>query len=175
VSALRSIFSSEVCSLALFVLRDNASPPLQLNPKYLDNLTLQLPSSSRSGKLGTLSKKGVTYDITSFPSSASLSQDLQTQAAAPFGAEELDSLSCLLPRKKKGAKLFVGMFSFIKFCLTFLTRPTQSAEKDYSKHCHLAISDIGSALTPATNSHNHKRREIRSTTVKSSFCSLRRR
>jgi len=71
---------------------------LQVKPKNLDGLEIDLPSSSRSDQVGSLSRKSAVYDIWSMG-------DDDTDFA---GAEELRGLTCLLPRRKKMGKLYIG-------------------------------------------------------------------
>jgi hypothetical protein len=71
---------------------------LQVNLKNLDGLEIDAPSPSRSGQVGSLSRKGTVYNIWSMG-------DEDTEFA---GAEELRGLSCLLPRRKKSGKLYMG-------------------------------------------------------------------
>ncbi|KAG1749548.1 hypothetical protein EDB19DRAFT_147213 [Suillus lakei] len=74
--------------------------PDSVKPKYLDGLEIDVPSSSssRSGQIGSLSRKNAVYDIWSMG-------DDDTDFA---GAEELRGLSCLLPRRKKSGKLYMA-------------------------------------------------------------------
>ncbi|KAI0294280.1 hypothetical protein B0F90DRAFT_1757920 [Multifurca ochricompacta] len=68
----------------------------------------------KTGLVGELSRKNTAYDTWAInPShdhnaSASANGDQSIDAEAPVGAEELDSLSVLLPRKRKGGKLFLA-------------------------------------------------------------------
>jgi len=71
---------------------------LQIKPKNLDGLEIDAPLPSRSGQVGSLSRKGTVYDIWSMG-------DEDTEFA---GAEELRGLSCLLPRRKKAGKLYMA-------------------------------------------------------------------
>lgn len=84
----------------------------QVKPKNLDNLNLTLPpsASTSSMRVGTLSKKNAAYDIWSVRDEAS---DETTVA----GGDEVLGLSCLVPRKKKGGKLFTGVHT----CLTLIS------------------------------------------------------
>ncbi|KZP13805.1 hypothetical protein FIBSPDRAFT_1049185 [Athelia psychrophila] len=70
--------------------------PDSVKPKYLENLKIDLPSSSRSETVGVLKRKTVSYDIWAIG-------DGEEQ---PIGGEEIRGLSCLLPRKKKKGRLF---------------------------------------------------------------------
>lgn len=80
----------------------------QVKPKNLDNLKLTLPpsASTSSMRVGTLSKKNAAYDIWSVRDEAS---DETTVA----GGDEVLGLSCLVPRKNKGGKLFTGAYTFL--------------------------------------------------------------
>jgi hypothetical protein len=71
--------------------------PLQLKPKYLDKMSFPLPQKgSTGGKIARISagKKQSQYDI--------------TLASGSTGAEEMRGMSCLLPRRTRSGKLFVG-------------------------------------------------------------------
>lgn len=59
------------------------------------------PSSSRTGIIGSLKRKSAAYDVWS------LGQDSGDDPAV--GGEEIKGLSCLLPRKRKGGKLYPGL------------------------------------------------------------------
>ncbi|OAX36015.1 hypothetical protein K503DRAFT_867883 [Rhizopogon vinicolor AM-OR11-026] len=72
--------------------------PDSIKPKNLDGLEIDAPLPSRSGQVGSLSRKGTVYDIWSMG-------DEDTEFA---GAEELRGLSCLLPRRKKAGKLYMA-------------------------------------------------------------------
>ncbi|KAI0062015.1 hypothetical protein BV25DRAFT_1804497 [Artomyces pyxidatus] len=75
--------------------------PDTLKQKYLENAHILVPSTSRAGRVGTVSQKHSTYDVWS------LSRD-GSSGTAGVGAEELDALSVLLPRAKKGGKLYLA-------------------------------------------------------------------
>lgn len=64
---------------------------------------LDTPSSSGTGRLGSFMKKSVDYDI----------WHLGDNAQEVIGGEELKNLTCLVPRKKKGGKLYAGMFELL--------------------------------------------------------------
>ncbi|KAG2139061.1 hypothetical protein DEU56DRAFT_801560 [Suillus clintonianus] len=72
--------------------------PDSVNAKHFEGLAIDAPSSSRSGQVGSLTRKGTVYDIWSMC-------DDDTNIG---GAEELRGLSCLLPRKKKMGKLYMA-------------------------------------------------------------------
>lgn len=73
---------------------------MQVKPKYLENMKIQLPpSSSSSTRVGTLDRKHTSYDIWN------VGDDNDDQ---PVVGEELKGLSCLLPRKSEKGKLFLG-------------------------------------------------------------------
>ena len=83
--------------------------PLQLKPKHLDKMTFPLTQrSTRGGSIAKISagKKQTQYDI--------------TVASGSAGAEEMRGMACLLPRSRKGGKLFVGepfLYLFAKVLL----------------------------------------------------------
>jgi hypothetical protein len=72
---------------------------VQVKPKYLENVKIDVPSSSRSATVGVLNRKHRSYDIW-------LVGDDDGQL---IGGEEIRGLSCLLPRKKKNGKLYQGI------------------------------------------------------------------
>jgi hypothetical protein len=79
----------------------------KVKPNNLDGVEIDAPGfPSRSGQVGSFTRKGAVYDIWS------MSND-DTEFA-----EELKGLSCLLPRKKKSGKLYMGEFR--SFLLDFI-------------------------------------------------------
>ena len=60
----------------------------QVKPKYLENIKINHPSSSKNERLGTLVRKYATYDIWS----------IGKEDDQPIGGEEIMELSSLLPR-----------------------------------------------------------------------------
>ncbi|OAX31188.1 hypothetical protein K503DRAFT_652131, partial [Rhizopogon vinicolor AM-OR11-026] len=72
--------------------------PDSIEPKNLDGLEFDAPLPSRSGQVGSLSRKGTVYGIWSMGNE-------DTKFA---GAEELGGLSCLFPRKTKTGKLYMS-------------------------------------------------------------------
>lgn len=84
---------------------------LQVKAKHLKGLEIPIPSSS-SQHLGSLDRKNATFDIWSLDQG-----DTQGEEAA-VGGDELRNMSCLLPRKSKKGKLYLGMeitaFFFIR-------------------------------------------------------------
>ncbi|PCH38631.1 hypothetical protein WOLCODRAFT_136373 [Wolfiporia cocos MD-104 SS10] len=79
-------------NLELWVVRI----PNSLKAKYINDLKLNAPSSSITAKIGTVDRKTASYDIWS------LGEDENDVV----GGEEVKGLSCLLPRQRKGGKLF---------------------------------------------------------------------
>lgn len=81
---------------------------VQLKPKYLNNITLPFPEVHASN-VGepvariTAGKKQRQYDVTLVPHAAKITGDI--------GGEEMKAMKCLLPRKAKGGKLFLGVYS----------------------------------------------------------------
>jgi len=87
--------------LELWVIR----VPDGISPKHLNNQQIPVPSSSHTQQVGTLSRKNATYDIWSVcPDTI----ENEGQPPAPAGGEEALGLTCLVPRIKKGSKLFTG-------------------------------------------------------------------
>ena len=75
----------------------------QVKPKYLENLQVEVPSSSKSTRIGSVKRKHATFDIWSVGGD---DDDL------PVGGEEIKNISCLLPKKGKKGKLYPGMSYF---------------------------------------------------------------
>ncbi|KAF9521175.1 hypothetical protein BS47DRAFT_1335287 [Hydnum rufescens UP504] len=87
----------------------NAGPDIELwairipygfKAKHLDNLSLPVPPSSRSGPLRTMERKGVSYNIHGVVNSASQDDDQEDP-----GATEMYTFSCLVPRKSQNGEL----------------------------------------------------------------------
>ncbi|KAF9533677.1 hypothetical protein CPB83DRAFT_757527 [Crepidotus variabilis] len=79
--------------------------PDAIKPKHMENLKIDFPSrTTHSTCVGTLQRKVASFDIWSIGSSDDKNIEL------PVG-EEIKSISCLLPRKKKKGKLYPGEFS----------------------------------------------------------------
>ncbi|TFY60231.1 hypothetical protein EVJ58_g5287 [Rhodofomes roseus] len=78
--------------LELWVVR----VPQGLKPKHLQGIKLEAPSSSETSRIGSIDRKHASYDVWSLGDSPS----------DHVGGEELKRLSCLLPRKSKGGKLY---------------------------------------------------------------------
>lgn len=92
-------------------ISDGLVTPNQVKPKHLESLQLDAPTSARAARIGAIPRKHTTYDVWSIGTETT--DDKHTPAALAAGAEEMRGLSCLLPRKRKGGKLYVGaLFSF---------------------------------------------------------------
>lgn len=87
--------------------------PTAVKAKNLHGVQV-LPPSSVAGRVGDLLRKTTAYDIWSLwppsfrQSSGSSGGDHRDPPHLHVGAEELNSLSVLLPRKRKGGKLFLA-------------------------------------------------------------------
>ncbi|TDL20216.1 hypothetical protein BD410DRAFT_751371 [Rickenella mellea] len=79
--------------------------PDAVRAKHLEGLELHQPSSSRSALVGSVSKKHIGYDVWSIRKNDSEISDIRSRAV-PVGGEEVLGLSCLLPRRKHGGKLY---------------------------------------------------------------------
>ncbi|TBU26084.1 DNA-directed RNA polymerase I subunit RPA34.5-domain-containing protein [Dichomitus squalens] len=79
-------------NLELWVVR----VPDGLKAKHLENVKIELPSSSNTTRLGTIDRKSTAYDVWA----------LGDAEADVVGGDELQAVSCLLPRRKKGGKLY---------------------------------------------------------------------
>ncbi|KAF4604333.1 hypothetical protein EYR40_001512 [Pleurotus pulmonarius] len=90
-----AVESNENCELWLLRIPDS------IKPKYLENLSVELPQTTkRTTKVGVLERKLANYDIWAIGDSE------EADADSPVVGEEIRNLSCLLPRKSKGGKLF---------------------------------------------------------------------
>jgi len=73
---------------------------LQVKPKYLENIKIDVPSSSKSALVGTVKRKHTSYDIWSVGA--------DSEDTPVIGGEEIKNLTCLLPRTSKKGKLYPG-------------------------------------------------------------------
>ncbi|KAF8589693.1 hypothetical protein K439DRAFT_1612496 [Ramaria rubella] len=81
--------------------------PEGLKLKHLDGLEIPQLESSQGDRLYSLERKRAKYDIWSVDSSrADPSQDENDER--PSRGEEMKTLTCLLPRKKKKGKLYIA-------------------------------------------------------------------
>ncbi|TCD64680.1 hypothetical protein EIP91_003794 [Steccherinum ochraceum] len=72
--------------------------PDSIKPKHLESLQLDAPTSSVTGRMGSFEKRHVQYDV----------WNLGDDKDEHVGGEELKNLTCLLPRKRKGGKLYAA-------------------------------------------------------------------
>jgi len=73
--------------------------PGGFSSKHLDGVSIQLPSTSRTGKLGTVARKGVTF-IDQHVNHRDENSDFAV------GGEEMKSFTCLLPRRRAKHQLY---------------------------------------------------------------------
>lgn len=99
--------------------------PDLVKPQHLDGLEIDAPSSSRSGQVGSLSRKSTVYDIWSMG-------DDDTEFA---GAEELRGLSCLLPRRRKMGKLYVAPKEIARH-LVVSAQPSRASPPEHPSILH---------------------------------------
>lgn len=76
----------------------------QFKSKQLESASLQAPTR-KSAQLGTIKRK-----------SGSTVTHIVKRAEEDDGAEEMSNLRCLLPRKRKGGKMFRGAFLLLVLC-----------------------------------------------------------
>jgi len=81
-------------NLELWIIR----VPNAIKPKHLESLPLDAPSSSVTGRIGSFERRSTQYDVWS----------LGDDDSSNVGGEEMKNLTCLLPRKKKGGKLYAA-------------------------------------------------------------------
>ncbi|KAH8100291.1 DNA-directed RNA polymerase I subunit RPA34.5-domain-containing protein [Cristinia sonorae] len=79
-------------NLELWIIR----VPKGVKPKHLEKLKVDPPSSALTGSIGTLSNRDTQYDVWC----------LGNGDNDRVGGEELKNLTCLVPRQKKGGKLY---------------------------------------------------------------------
>ncbi|KAK7688857.1 hypothetical protein QCA50_007546 [Cerrena zonata] len=72
--------------------------PDTVRPKALSNLSLDVPSGSKTSKVGSLERKHASYDV----------WYLGDDTNDAVGGEEVKNLSVLVPRAKKGGKLYAA-------------------------------------------------------------------
>jgi len=80
--------------LELWIIR----VPDVIKPKALDGLKLDVPSSSKTARIGSTKQKHVAYDVWS----------LGKEQSDLAGGEEIKNLACLLPRRRKDGKLYAA-------------------------------------------------------------------
>lgn len=100
--------------------------PTAVKAKNLQGIQV-LSSASASGRVGELSRKSTAYDIWSLSPPSSSSGDRHHQPHV--GAEELNGLSVLLPRKRKGGKLFLAPKPVARH-LVVAARPAEPMRRD---------------------------------------------
>ncbi|KAG8217136.1 hypothetical protein J3R82DRAFT_5194 [Butyriboletus roseoflavus] len=95
-----------------------------IKAKHLNGFEIDPPSLSQTTRVGCLTRKTTSYDVWS----------IGDDDAEVAGGEELRGLSCLLPRKRKKGKLYIGKrhYFFIHDCLFRSYAP--SALKHVSHH-----------------------------------------
>ncbi|KAL1685270.1 hypothetical protein GGG16DRAFT_66650 [Schizophyllum commune] len=85
--------------------------PEGVKPKHLEGAVMSASSHSkfsRTGKVGSLSRKHTTYDIWSLAETDYENADPEEAASTPVGGEEQRALSCLLPRRKRKGDLYLA-------------------------------------------------------------------
>jgi hypothetical protein len=81
---------------------------LKIKSKHVENLKIDYPSSSsQSVRVGQLERKHAKYDVWSLGEETK-DGDSDEADVDYVGGEELKGLACLLPRKRKDGKLFLG-------------------------------------------------------------------
>ena len=114
---------SDVCSSS----RRSEFTHCQIKSKHLKGLEIDSPSSSRTALIGHLSKKNASYDVWC----------IGGDDAEVVGAEELGGLSCLLPRKRKDGKLYIGKHRRVFHPCSSRSRTCRSSETGVTTYCYL--------------------------------------
>lgn len=107
----------------------------QLKPKHLQDIKFDCPSSSETSRIGSIDRKHASYDVWSLGDSPS----------EHVGGEELKRLSCLLPRKSKGGKLYQG--AHCASTLQRLDSKPSAAPKPIASH--IVVTAKSAVATPA--------------------------
>jgi hypothetical protein len=81
---------------------DRSTAP-QIKPKHLNGASFDAPSSSSTHTLGQVKRKHEAYDLWSLGDRGDNDVDHDQ-----IGGDEMNGLSCLLPRKSKEGKLYLG-------------------------------------------------------------------
>ena len=92
-----------------FTPTSQITPTFQFKTKLLDGLDVQQPLAAPGVKLSTLERKRSKYDIWSVEHSSSTENSNKDDEQTSRG-EEIKKLSCLLPRKKKHGKFYLGSY-----------------------------------------------------------------
>lgn len=125
----------------------NEAYAFQFKTKLLDGLEIQPPSKSPGAKLATLERKRAKYNVWSAEQSGN-EQSTKGDEQSHKG-EEVNTLSCLLPRKKKHGKFYLGTYIFVH-----KSNPYQQkiAPKPISQHIIVtyspAIPNVDNGATP---------------------------
>ncbi|KAI6017438.1 hypothetical protein EDC04DRAFT_3144368 [Pisolithus marmoratus] len=91
--------------------------PDSIKANHLDGLEIDQPVSPRTARVGSLTRKNAAYDIWS-------AGDDETDL---IGGEELRSLSCLLPRKKRKGKLCIAPKNIARHIIISVQQATPTA------------------------------------------------
>lgn len=97
-------------SFFLFLCPNKKSTFIQVKPKHLENMSIDLSSSSC---VGTLERKRAAFDLWTIGG--------ESEGDAPIGGEEIKDIVCLLPRKSKKGKLYQGMAILFFFFMSALS------------------------------------------------------
>ncbi|KAI0317480.1 hypothetical protein OF83DRAFT_1041289, partial [Amylostereum chailletii] len=81
--------------------------PANVKPKHLENVRIALPASSRATtRVGLVPRAQMTFDV--WASIRGREADGGDDEGTGGGGDELSTLSVLLPREKKGGKLYIA-------------------------------------------------------------------
>ncbi|EPQ50615.1 hypothetical protein GLOTRDRAFT_118288 [Gloeophyllum trabeum ATCC 11539] len=123
-------------NLELWVIR----VPDGLKTKYLEGVEIEsLPSMSRSARIGSIDRKHTSYDIWSIGE-----EDDEEKPDVLILGEEMRGLSCLLPRSKKGGKLYQAPKTFSRHII-ITSKPTLPTPEPSSDSSIDSGSDLQSA------------------------------
>ncbi|THV06913.1 hypothetical protein K435DRAFT_960164 [Dendrothele bispora CBS 962.96] len=115
--------------------------PEGVKPKYLENLTLKVPSSSsKTTRSGVLPRKHVTFDLWH------IGDTNADEESAVAGGDEIKNISCLLPRKSKKGQMRLAPKPIARH-LVINAPPAKPSE----------ISIDSSSLDPAVTKQNPAR------------------
>ncbi|KAF9784357.1 hypothetical protein BJ322DRAFT_981432, partial [Thelephora terrestris] len=97
--------------------------PNSIKPKHLNDAVFNAPSSSSTHTLGQIKRKHETYDLWSLGDRGADDVDRDQ-----IGGDEMNALSCLLPRKSKDGKLHLGPKPITRRLVLAASPPTPNVQ-----------------------------------------------
>ncbi|KAF9653233.1 hypothetical protein BDM02DRAFT_3087468 [Thelephora ganbajun] len=103
--------------------------PNSIKPKHLNDAVFDAPSSSSTHTLGQVKRKHETYDLWSLGD-----RDDNDVDHDQIGGDEMKGFSCLLPRKSKGGKLYIGPKPITRRLILAASPPTPGTQNPAMLH-----------------------------------------